>query len=65
MPQSKPCCWQVFGVHPGTPQTLGWLAPQILQVPQVPQWITPPHPSLAVPQSKPWSAQVFGEQTQW
>jgi hypothetical protein len=55
--------------QPLSPHTSGQLAqaPFLLQLgvlpPQVPQLSVPPHPSGAVPQVRPSSAQVFGMQT--
>jgi hypothetical protein len=62
MPQSKPCCVQLIGVQPMlVPQTFGVMAPQVCPGGQVaPQSSVPPQPSLAWPQSKPWSWQVCG-----
>jgi hypothetical protein len=56
-------------MQPSLPHTSGQLAqtPVLLQLgvlpPQVPQLSVPPHPSGAVPQVRPSSAQVFGTQT--
>jgi hypothetical protein len=64
-PQAKPRPLQLFGTH-GVPHTLGIPPPpQVFGGVHVPQRIGlpqpgPPQPSVAIPQSNPWSAHVAG-----
>jgi hypothetical protein len=63
MPQSKPCCAQVWGMHAApVPQTFGVPpAPQLWPAGHVaPQSIVPPQRLPAMPQLKPFAWQVVG-----